>query len=131
MVQLHGGEDSSYIDDLRAARSDISIIQAVQVGTADDLALLSQCTNAPDLYLLDNIRGGSGESFDWSLLNAYTAKVPFLLAGGIGLQNIDEVIRLSSHKQQLLGIDINSKVELSPGIKDIKKVQAISERIRA
>jgi phosphoribosylanthranilate isomerase len=75
-----------------------------------------------------NNYGGSGKAFNWSVLDHYTLQTPFLLSGGIGLENIDEAITLTH--PQLAGFDINSKIELEPTVKSIDKAELLITKIR-
>jgi phosphoribosylanthranilate isomerase len=72
--------------------------------------------------------GGSGNSFDWNLLNNYRLDIPFLLAGGLGIHNIDQALTLSF--PALKGFDLNSSLELSPGKKSKKATKNIIQIIR-
>ena len=65
--------------------------------------------------------GGSGISFDWSLLSSYRGKTPFFLAGGLGMECLPE-LKAFRHPRWL-GIDLNSRFEIAPGVKDVEKLQ--------
>jgi phosphoribosylanthranilate isomerase len=124
VVQLHGDEGQEVIDELQAAG--LLVIKAVSVGTEQDVKGLDLL---PDYYLFDTKKGsqvgGTGERFDWSILKAYKLNIPYFLAGGLEEANIKEA-------KQLLGLyalDFNSKLELSPGLKDLVKVKDIMQNI--
>lgn len=135
-VQLHGHESPTMIDNLRRTldpdiRPGIKIIKAVSVGCADDVERCRDYEGCADMFLFDTRTpkvGGSGEQFDWSVLEAYTGNVPFLLSGGIGLDDAGRVLRFNH--PQLAGIDINSRFETSPGIKDVEKVRQFVDTIK-
>lgn len=135
-VQLHGHESPTMIDNLRRTldpdiRPGIKIIKAVSVGCADDVERCRDYEGCVDMFLFDTRTpkvGGSGEQFDWSVLEAYTGNVPFLLSGGIGLDDAGRVLRFNH--PQLAGIDINSRFETSPGIKDVEKVRQFVDTIK-
>lgn len=135
-VQLHGHESPTMIDNLRRTldpdiRPDIKIIKAVSVGCADDVERCRDYEGCVDMLLFDTRTpkvGGSGEQFDWSVLEAYTGNVPFLLSGGIGPDDAGRVLRYNH--PQLAGIDINSRFETSPGIKDVEKVRQFVDTIK-
>ena len=135
-VQLHGHESPTMIDNLRRTldpdiRPDIKIIKAVSVGCADDVERCRDYEGCVDMFLFDTRTpkvGGSGEQFDWSVLEAYTGNVPFLLSGGIGQDDAGRVLRYNH--PQLAGIDINSRFETSPGIKDVEKVRQFVDTIK-
>ncbi len=124
VVQLHGEEDQDEIDVLRNAG--LEVIKAVSVATEQDVAGLEL---EPDYYLFDTKKGtqvgGTGERFDWSILAAYTREIPYFLAGGLDSKSITEAIKLPG----LFALDFNSKLELSPGIKDLAKVKEIKKKL--
>ncbi|QBY05332.1 bifunctional indole-3-glycerol-phosphate synthase TrpC/phosphoribosylanthranilate isomerase TrpF [Thalassotalea sp. HSM 43] len=118
-VQLHGNEDSEYINTLKQRLDDkIRIIKALPVD-----AEIAPFTQGADLYLLDNKQGGSGQAFDWSIVQ--TSNNDFsqcLLAGGLNCDNLNCAIRLLND-QDMQGVDLNSGLELAPGVKDADKIQ--------
>jgi phosphoribosylanthranilate isomerase len=119
IVQLHGEEGQKEIDELHAAG--LQVIKAISVGEAADLDL----KESPDYYLFDTKKGtqvgGTGEQFDWSLLGHYTRDIPYFLAGGLSSLDIEKAKQLPG----LYALDFNSKLELSPGLKDIEKVKEV------
>ena len=128
LIQLHGQESSSYITQLRPhlslLNSKISIIKALNIATTADLANAKQYEGIVDYLLFDTKGksvGGNGEKFDWSVLSAYTGNTPFLLSGGIGPDDAERVKAFNHPK--CIGIDLNSKFEISPALKDINKLQ--------
>jgi phosphoribosylanthranilate isomerase len=124
VVQLHGEEGQDVIDALRAAG--LLVIKAISVAKVDDMKGLSL---SPDYYLFDTKKGsqvgGTGEQFDWSILQAYTLGIPYFLAGGLDSDSIAEAKKLPG----LFALDFNSKLELSPGLKDLTKVKDIMQNI--
>ena len=128
LIQLHGQESPSYITQLRPhlslLNSKISIIKALNIATTADLANAKQYEGIVDYLLFDTKGksvGGNGEKFDWSVLSAYTGNTPFLLSGGIGPDDAERVKAFNHPK--CIGIDLNSKFELSPALKDVNKLQ--------
>ena len=119
VVQLHGEESQIEIDTLKAAG--LQVIKAISVGSASDFDLKDR----PDFYLFDTKKGaqvgGTGEHFDWSLLAHYQLDIPYFLAGGLSAEDVEEAKKLPG----LYALDFNSKLELSPGLKDIEKVKEI------
>lgn len=113
-VQLHGSESPQFCAEVK--KSGVKVIKAIRVGDASDLTNL----DFPVDYLLfetpTEAFGGSGRHFDWSLLDRYTGSVPFLLSGGIGPDDAP-AIRNISHPM-FAGIDLNSRFESEPGIKE-------------
>ena len=128
-VQLHGDESPVMIDNLRRTlvpdiAPQIKIIKAISVSSAEDLKRCEQYEGHVDLLLFDTQckgYGGSGQKYDWSVLEAYTGQTPFLLSGGIGPDDADRL--RDFHHPQCVGIDLNSKFETTPGMKDINLLQ--------
>ena len=128
-VQLHGDESPVMIDNLRRTlvpdiAPQIKIIKAISVSSAEDLKRCEQYEGHVDLFLFDTKckgYGGSGQKYDWSVLEAYTGQTPFLLSGGIGPDDADRL--RDFHHPQCVGIDLNSKFETTPGMKDINLLQ--------
>ena len=128
-VQLHGDESPVMIDNLRRTLvpdivPQIKIIKAISVSSAEDLKRYEQYEGHVDLFLFDTKckgYGGSGQKYDWSVLEAYTGQTPFLLSGGIGPDDADRL--RDFHHPQCVGIDLNSKFETAPGMKDINLLQ--------
>ena len=115
-VQLHGSESD---DDIAAI--DLPVIKAFRVGTR-----LPDITSNADWLMFDS-GGGTGRTFDWSLLAGYPRAKPFFLAGGLTPDNVAEAIRVVRPD----AIDVSSGVELAPGVKDPDKVRRLIERVRA
>ena len=124
VVQLHGDEGQEEIDTLREAG--LVVIKAVSVATEEDVKGLNL---KPDYYLFDTKKGsqvgGTGEKFDWAILKAYTLDIPYFLAGGLDEASIKEAKKLPG----LYALDFNSKLESSPGMKDLAKVKEITQNI--
>ena len=72
--------------------------------------------------------GGSGEQFDWQVLEQYDGETPFLLSGGIGPDDAERV--KSFHHPQCIGIDLNSKFEIEPALKDVEKLKEFLGKIK-
>jgi phosphoribosylanthranilate isomerase len=124
VVQLHGEEGQEEIDTLRDAG--LVVIKAVSVATEADILGLDF---NPDYYLFDTKKGshvgGTGEKFDWTILKAYTLDIPYFLAGGLDEASIKDAKKLPG----LYALDFNSKLESSPGMKDLAKVKEITQNI--
>ncbi|AIR01723.1 bifunctional indole-3-glycerol phosphate synthase/phosphoribosylanthranilate isomerase [Pluralibacter gergoviae] len=121
-VQLHGDEDQTYIDALRAALPEnVQIWKALSVKAS----LPARDLNHVDRYLLDNGQGGSGQPFDWSLLAGQDLG-NVMLAGGLGPDNC-----VAAAKSGCAGLDFNSGVESQPGIKDAGKLASVFQTLRA
>ncbi|WP_437610551.1 bifunctional indole-3-glycerol-phosphate synthase TrpC/phosphoribosylanthranilate isomerase TrpF [Erwinia sp. V71] len=121
-VQLHGDEDQAYVDTLRAQLSDsVKIWKALSVQDA----LPARDWQHVDRYLFDNGQGGTGQRFDWSLLQGQQLD-NVLLAGGLGADNCVAAAQLGC-----AGLDFNSGVESAPGVKDSDKLAAVFRTLRA
>ncbi len=123
-IQLHGEESPGFCEEL--AGKGCQIIKAFSIATSDDLLKTSDYEDSCQFFLFDTktpLYGGSGQQFDWSILKNYTGETPFFLSGGIGLNDID---RLATFTHPALhALDLNSKFEISPGIKDIQQLKKI------
>ena len=123
-IQLHGQESPEQISHLSPLTSHLSIIKAFNIATAEDLLQTQPYEGVVDLFLFDTKGksvGGNGEKFDWDELDAYHGSTPFLLSGGIGPDDAERVNAF--HHPKCIGIDLNSRFELSPGLKDINKLK--------
>lgn len=124
LIQLHGSESPDYIRTLKNPSSctplTFSIIKAFNIATKDDLEQTKDYEGLVDYFLFDTKGtsvGGNGVQFDWDVLADYHGQTPFLLSGGIGPEDTER-IRAFQHPQ-CIGIDLNSRFELSPGLKDV------------
>ena len=123
-IQLHGHELADYCAQLRGFK----LIKAFNIATTEDFKQTEPYTGIVDYFLFDTKGksvGGNGEKFDWSVLSAYDGNTPFLLSGGIGP---DDAEVLTSHfspltSKKCVGIDLNSRFEIAPGLKDINKLK--------
>ncbi len=126
-IQLHGSESPEQISHLLPLTSHLSIIKAFNIATAADLEATKPYEGIVDYFLFDTKGksvGGNGEKFDWNVLADYVGETPFLLSGGIGPDDAERVKAfLTSHLSPLtskcIGIDLNSRFEIAPGLKDV------------
>ena len=119
-IQLHGQESPSYIFQLRG----LHVIKAFNISTAEDLLQTQSYEGLVDFFLFDakgKSVGGNGEKFNWDVLDAYQGATPFLLSGGIGSDDAERVNAF--YHPKCIGIDLNSRFELSPGLKDVAKLK--------
>ena len=132
-IQLHGTETPKFCSTIRLITG-LPVMKAISVESAQDFG---QCSNyeqedAVDMFLFDTKCsgwGGSGQEFDWSLLESYKGSKPFLLAGGIGPGMEQKIIGIR-HKQ-FRGIDLNSRFETEPALKEINKLSLFINNIRS
>jgi phosphoribosylanthranilate isomerase len=120
-VQLHGDEGPAFCTAV-AQRTGAKVIKAARIRHAADLQDLERFHT--DLHLLDTavagLRGGSGQTWDWTLLSGRRSRTPFLLSGGLTPENVGEAIA-AAHPW---GVDVASGTEASPGVKDAEKLEA-------
>lgn len=135
-IQLHGKETPTLIDNLRRTLvpdlvPDIKVIKAFGINSADDLQQCEAYEGHADLFLFDTrtpLKGGSGRQFDWSVLEAYHGRTPFLLSGGIGPEDAERV--KAFHHPQCVGIDVNSRFETAPAMKDVELLSKFIKQIK-
>ena len=125
-IQLHGHESPEYCAQLKG----MHLIKAISVSGRDDIATSKAYEGLVDYFLFDTkcpSVGGSGQQFDWSVLSAYDGDTPFLLSGGIGPHDaprLRQAFALDGFPvEKCVGIDLNSRFELSPGLKDVNKLK--------
>lgn len=130
-IQLHGHETPAFCEKLHQMLPDIKIIKAISVKDTDDIRNASSYNGVVDYFVFDTkckCVGGSGEQFDWDILKYYRNDIPFLLSGGIGP---DDAERVKAFKHpMIIGIDLNSRFELSPALKDAVKLKEFINNIR-
>lgn len=128
MVQLHGDESPEYCRKL--TREGIPVVKALDAKV--EKARLEEYREELSFFLFDTpdpAYGGTGRKFDWDLLRGISPTYPFLLSGGIGpddsglVQNFDH--------GGLLGVDLNSGFEHSPGLKDVEKLKEFMQKIKS
>lgn len=120
-IQLHGSESPDFADSFR---SKVTVFKAFGLDADFDFEQLNNYANKVDYFLFDtktDMHGGSGKTFDWRMLDNYKLDIPFLLSGGLSLDNLEEVSTITH--PQFYGVDLNSKFETAPGIKDIDKLK--------
>ena len=128
-VQLHGNEPREMCENLRLTldpdiRPGIKIIKAISVSDASGIQKYKEYVGTVDLFLFDTkckTVGGSGQQFDWQVLEQYDGEVPFLLSGGIGPEDASRLHAF--HHPKCIGIDLNSRFEIEPGVKDVEKLK--------
>lgn len=118
-IQLHGKESVEFCQDLKSKINDkIEIIKVFSVGYDFDFAVLKPFENACDYFLFDTkgkLPGGNGTTFNWKILEKYKSEKHFFLSGGIG---IEEIPTINNLKLPIYAIDVNSRFEIEPGLKN-------------
>jgi phosphoribosylanthranilate isomerase len=128
-VQLHGNESPELC--ARIKNSGIQCIKAFNISDTIDPKVFDDFIECTDYFLFDarSIKfGGSGQKFDWNLLDTMDRGHKFFLSGGIGPQDIDNIAAISN--QSFHGIDLNSRFEIKPGFKDIEKLKIFINELR-
>jgi len=133
-IQLHGDENEDYISELREKLNpQINIIKVIRIGNQTSGELQKTISHQPQTinYLLfdtdSKAFGGTGQTFDWNILNKIEIPIPYLLSGGISLENVHQ---LSTINHQPIALDINSKFEMEPGNKDIEKIREFKKLLK-
>lgn len=129
-VQLHGNESRELCEQLHEQNGLLKIFKAISVSTAGDIQKYKEYVGAVDYFLFDTkckTVGGSGQQFDWQVLENYDGDVPFILSGGIGPEDVERIRNF--HHPKCIGIDLNSKFEMEPGLKDVEMLKTFLENI--
>jgi len=129
MIQLHGNESPEMCQILRMAG--VQVIKAFPVDKNFDFHSIQRYRESCAFYLFDTKTpnyGGSGMKFDWTLLDRQNFTKPVFLSGGIGLEDAENIINLNN--KDIKVVDINSRFEIEPGLKDIEKVKEFIKIIR-
>jgi phosphoribosylanthranilate isomerase len=119
-VQLHGNESPDYC---MALKGSAEVIKAFGIDETFNFSMLEAYTDVVDYFLFDTQtpeHGGSGKAFNWRLLERYTLQKSYFLSGGIGLANVAELLEISDDR--FYAIDVNSRFEQIPGLKDIAQL---------
>lgn len=128
-IQLHGDESPEFCFHLKQTFPQIEILKALRIKTTNALGESEAYFKSVDTLLLDayhpNLLGGTGKTLDWNRLASFAPPVPWLLAGGLTPDNINDALRLTSPN----GIDLSSGVERSPGDKDLAKVKKLFQQL--
>jgi phosphoribosylanthranilate isomerase len=132
-LQLHGEETVARLRDIKRAFG-VPVMKAIAVETAADLTQLSSYATVADRILFDarapkdaTRPGGLGTAFDWHVLENLDLALPFMVSGGLTVDNAAEAVRLT----RAGGLDVSSGVERTPGIKDTEMIRAFIRAARA
>ncbi|MFD2530553.1 MULTISPECIES: phosphoribosylanthranilate isomerase [Polaribacter] len=156
-VQLHGDESVDYITELKKqlaerrllfidenkqikkkknqhyiSKNEVEIIKVFGIKDTFDFDVLKPYLDVVDFFLFDTKgkeRGGNGTKFDWSVLEKYPFDKPFFLSGGIGLNDLEQVQIIAKSNLPIYGLDVNSKFEIEPGLKNINEVKSFKNKI--
>ena len=150
-IQLHGDESLEYVADLKNQlkerrtlfldenkqikkkknqhyiyENEVELIKVFGIKDEFNFDYLKPYLEVVDFFLFDTKgkeRGGNGTKFDWSILKKYPFRKPFFLSGGIGLEDVEAVQEIIKSNLPIYALDINSKFELKPGLKNINEVK--------
>lgn len=146
VIQLHGDESPDYcsrlvepFDKLKTGSIQVSRTEPVEVWKVFsikdcfDFNVLTPYEHVVSKFLFDTKgkeKGGNGYRFDWSVLKEYPSQKSFILSGGIGLHTISEVEKLLKTELPIYALDVNSKFEDSPGLKNIKALKTLKKILK-
>ncbi|MFA5818642.1 MAG: phosphoribosylanthranilate isomerase [Bacteroidales bacterium] len=129
LVQLHGDETPDICGRLR--ETGIPVIKAFNIKESTGFKLCSEFITCTDYFLFDastSSFGGSGYKFDWKILDKYDLEHPFFLSGGITPRDVNNILEITN--PAFYGIDLNSRFEVSPGLKNIVTLKKFISDIR-
>ena len=157
-IQLHGNETPEFCEELKSALNEnklgksiqnnveinkksasIEIIKVFSIKNEFDFNLLKPFEGKVDYFLFDSKgknKGGNGFAFNWEILKDYPSSTPFFLSGGIGLEEVVQIGKLQSYLQKigkgklLVAIDVNSKFEIEPGVKNIEDLAKFQKNLK-
>ncbi len=129
-AQLHGKEKPKYCERVERFASPCRVVKAFRVGTESKSTDFTPYNDVVHGFLLDTYikgnAGGTGETFDWSIIERLKLQRPMVLAGGLSPDNVEEAIKSVGP----FGLDVNSGVEIEPGIKDHSKLKEFVRKVR-
>jgi phosphoribosylanthranilate isomerase len=128
-VQLHGNESPGYC--LAMKQNGLEVIKVFSMGPGNAVPDTGAYRDSCDLYLFDTAGrgfGGTGKKFDWNRLGDFPVEKPFLLSGGIGPADVEQILKVNH--PQFHGVDLNSRFEIKPGLKDFDELEKFITGIR-
>ncbi len=128
-IQLHGSESPHFCKNIK--RLNRKVIKAFNIHSEFDFSELDEYAPYCDYFLFDAFgknAGGNGITFDWKLLDNYKGETPFLLSGGIDSEMAGSLKKINHPMYK--GVDINSKFEITPGLKNIEKIKTFKNELR-
>ncbi len=140
VIQLHGDESPDYCitlqNNTRVTKDnrDLLIWKVFSIKDQFDFNRLTPYEGIVDAFLFDTKgkeKGGNGYTFDWNALKEYPSKTPIVLSGGIGINEIEKVNEILNTNLPIQTIDVNSKLEVEPGHKNIKKVKEFIQKTKS
>lgn len=127
-AQLHGNESPEYCEAIK--RHGFGVFKVFSINESTDFSEMEKYLEVADYFLFDTKspkHGGTGQKFDWDLLEQYKLSQPVLLSGGIGPDDVELVQQALVKYPWIHGLDLNSRFEVSPGMKDVEKLRTFFE----
>ncbi len=132
-IQLHGEESIAFCQSLKETfKNKVEVFKVFSVGETFDFSILKGYEPYCDFFLFDTKgkeKGGNGVTFNWEVLKKYPSEKPFILSGGIGIEEIDKVKELKAYLKRegkeafLHAVDVNSRFEIEPALKSVEKLK--------
>ncbi len=140
-IQLHGDESPEFCKNIKTvlenlkepALSGVEVWKVFSIKDTFNFSRLKPYETSVDAFLFDTKgkeKGGNGYTFNWDILKEYPSKKPFILSGGIGLEEISAVKELLKTNLPVLAVDVNSKFEIEPGRKNIEDLKKFIAQIK-
>ena len=133
-IQLHGDESVDYIKEIKMHLPKVEVIKVFGIKDQFDFGLLKSYEEVVDFFLFDTKgkeRGGNGITFNWKVLENYNSTKPFFLSGGIGLEQIDNLLSVlrKQESQYCYALDVNSQFEIEAGLKSVEKIKKFKKLV--
>lgn len=134
-VQLHGKESPEFCRMLKSELKGVDIIKVFSIKEAFDFTTLQPFESVCNYYLFDTkgkLPGGNGYKFNWKILKDYPSHKPFFISGGIGLEDVESIKEFMTRPESIHchAVDVNSRFEIVPGLKDIAKLTDFIKSLR-
>lgn len=131
-VQLHGDESADEVNKIKE-KTGLEVFKVFSIDQKINWNKLEEYLPHVDYFLFDtftNAYGGSGKTFNWEILLDYPFDKPFLLSGGLNIGHVEAIKDMKSKVPRLAGVDINSKFEIEPGLKEIELITEFKKLIK-
>jgi len=133
-VQLHGEESVDFCETLKKKiPKEMEVIKVFSILDTFDFQVLKPFESVCDYFLFDTkgkLPGGNGTTFDWKVLEKYPSSKPFFLSGGIGIEEMEAVNEILKTNLPVYAIDVNSKFEIEPGLKNIELLSSFKNNLK-
>lgn len=139
-IQLHGSETAEYCEQLKKflvveteVGCTVEVFKVFGIKDSFDFSVLTAYENSVDYFLFDTkgkAKGGNGYAFDWGVLRNYPSSKPIILSGGIGVEELDKIEQILKTDLPIYGLDLNSKFELKPALKDVELLESFFEKLK-